>query len=76
MTGAGMEPSPQSGKEAGLQFPHQSGMEQGTEGPGTHQAEHPLGREAQPSILPAPRSCRQSSLPPYVSPFLTKETSW
>lgn len=38
-------------------------------GPWYPPAEHPLGREAQPSILPAPCSCRQSSLP-YVSPFL------
>ena len=43
-----------------------------TAGPWCPPAELPLGWEAQPSISPAPRPCRQSSLPPYVSPFLTK----
>lgn len=68
---------PQRGKErAGLQFPHQSGMEQGTEGAGAHQLNTPwAGKPSPPSCLPRVPAGRAAShrMFPLSSP---RETSW
>lgn len=63
---------PRSGKErAGLQFPHQSGMEQGTEDPGAHQLNIPCaGKPRPPSCLPSIPAGRVASHRLF-SPFLT-----